>query len=70
MPKPLAKVLDAIGKKSPPPVILVGGSSEFLADRAFHAIRDAILAANPGIAIEAHEPGAELAAVIESYRTM
>ncbi len=70
MPKPLTKVLDAIAKKSPPPVILVGGSSEFLAERAFHDIRDAIVAANPSIALEVYEPGTELAAIIDSYRTM
>jgi DNA polymerase III delta subunit len=70
MPKPLNKVLDQITKKSPPPVILIGGSSDFLAERAFKDIRDAILAAIPTIAIEAYEPGAELAAIIDSYRTM
>lgn len=71
MPKPLSKVLEAIAAKSPPPpVILVGGSSEFLAERAFHEIRDAIVAAMPDISVESFEPGAELAAVIDSYRTM
>ncbi|HEY0241745.1 MAG TPA: hypothetical protein VGC52_03670, partial [Gemmatimonadaceae bacterium] len=70
MPKPLQKVLDAIAAKKSPPVILVGGSSEFLSERAFHEIRDAIIAANPGINVEAYEPGSELAAVIDSFRTM
>ncbi|HUP46746.1 MAG TPA: hypothetical protein VM779_14665 [Thermoanaerobaculia bacterium] len=70
MPKTLTKVLEAIAKRSPPSVILVGGTSEFLADKAFHQIRDAVLAALPGLNIEAYEPGAELAAVIDSYRTM
>ena len=70
MPKPLQKVLDAIAKKTPPAVILVGGNSEFLSERAFHDIRDAIIAATPGINVESHEPGAELAAVIDSFRTM
>ena len=69
MPTPLTALLAAIPKKTPP-VILVGGSSEFLVERAFHEIRDAIVAAVPGINVEAHEPGAELAAVIDSYRTM
>ena len=36
MPKPLQKVLDAIAAKKTPPVILVGGSSDYLAERAFH----------------------------------
>lgn len=70
MPKPLPKILAAIAQKKSPSVILVGGNSEFMSERAFHEIRDAIVAANPGIAVEAHEPGAELAAVIDSYRTM
>jgi DNA polymerase III delta subunit len=70
MPKPLKKVLDAIAGKNPPPVILVGGSSDFLAEKAFHDIRDAIAAAKPGISIETFEPGTELASIIDSYRTM
>lgn len=68
--KPLQKVLDAIAAKKSPSVILVGGSSEFLSERAFHQIRDAVVAANPGINVEAYEPGAELAAIIDSFRTM
>lgn len=70
MPKPLKKVLEQISSKKPPQVILVGGSSDFLAEKAFHDIRDAVLAANPGIAVEGYEPGAELAGIIDSYRTM
>lgn len=70
MPKPLNKVLDAIASKKAPQAILVGGTSEFLAEKAFHDIRDAIAAAHPGIALEVYEPGAELAAIIDSYRTM
>ncbi|MBK5260203.1 MAG: hypothetical protein JJE51_11460 [Thermoanaerobaculia bacterium] len=69
MPKPLTTVLDAISTNKTPPVILIGGSSEFLAEKAFHDIRDAIIAANPNVAVESHEPGAELAAIIDSYRT-
>lgn len=69
MPRPLSSVLDAISTKRTPNVILIGGSSEFLAEKAFHDIREAITAANPNIAIESHEPGAELAAIIDSYRT-
>ncbi|MGZ8868360.1 MAG: hypothetical protein ACXW2P_08450 [Thermoanaerobaculia bacterium] len=70
MPKPLQKVLELIAERNSPPVILVGGSSEFMSERAFHEIRDAIIAAYPGINVESHEPGSELAAVIDSYRTM
>ena len=70
MPKPLNTVLSQIAEKNPPKVILVGGSSEFLAQKAFHDLRDAIVAANPGIALESFEPGTDLGAVIDSYRTM
>ncbi|HEY8132005.1 MAG TPA: hypothetical protein VII12_08945 [Thermoanaerobaculia bacterium] len=70
MPKPITAVLAQIAEKSPPKAILVGGSSEFLSQRAFHDIRDAIIAANPNIAMESFEPGTELAAIIDSYRTM
>jgi len=70
MPKPLNAVLSQIAEKKPPKVILVGGSSEFLAQRAFHDLRDAIVAANPNIALESFEPGTDLASIIDSYRTM
>ena len=43
MPKPLTAVLAWIAEKKIPPVILVGGSSEYLAQRAFHDLRDAIV---------------------------
>lgn len=48
---------------------MIGGSSEFLAERAFHDIRDAIVAKNPSIALETYEPGTELARILDSYRT-
>lgn len=70
MPKPLTIVLAQIAEKNSPPVLLVGGSSEFLSQRAFHDLRDAIVAANPHIAVESFEPGSELAVVLDSYRTM
>ena len=70
MPKPLQKVLDAISSKKVPPVILVGGSSDYLSERAFHELRDAIVAAMTGVNIESFDPGTELAAIIDSYRTM
>jgi DNA polymerase III delta subunit len=70
MPKALNTVLAQIAEKKPPKVILVGGSSDYLSERAFRDIRDAIVAANPSMAVEAFEAGAELAAVIDSYRTM
>jgi DNA polymerase III delta subunit len=70
MPKPLNTVLAQIAERKPPKVILVGGSSEFLSQRAFHDIRDAIVAASPNIALESFEPGTDLGDIIDSYRTM
>ncbi|HEV7923069.1 MAG TPA: hypothetical protein VGR02_19980 [Thermoanaerobaculia bacterium] len=70
MPRPLATVLTQITNGKPPAAILVGGSSEYLAESAFHDLRDALVAANPGIALETYEAGAELARVLDSYRTM
>ena len=70
MPKKLDAVLAKIADGKPPNVILVGGSSDYLSERAFRDIRDAIVAAKKGIAVEAFEAGTELAKVIDSYRTM
>jgi DNA polymerase III delta subunit len=69
MPKPLKTVLSNINDGKPPRVMLVGGSSEFLSEQAFHEIRDAIVAKNPSISVETYEPGTELAAILDSYRT-
>lgn len=69
MPKPLAAVLQSIEKGAVPRVLLIGGSSEFLSEQAFHEIRDAIVAKNPSISVESYEPGSELAAILDSYRT-
>lgn len=70
MAKTLANVLSAIEQGKTPRVLLIGGSSEFLAERAFHEIRDAIVAKYPAINVESYEPGSELAAILDSYRTM
>jgi DNA polymerase III delta subunit len=70
MPKPLNAVLAQIAEKHPPRALLVGGSSEFLSQRAFRDLHDAIVAANPNIALESFEPGTDLASIIDSYRTM
>src|SRR5450432_2961197 len=70
MPKPLPKILEQIAANQPPNVILIGGSSEFLSERAFREIREAMVKANPSLNIESFEPGAELAAIVDSYRTM
>lgn len=69
MPKLLARVLELIAQKKTPQVILVGGSSEFLSERAFREIREAIAAANPGISVETFEAGADLTTILDSYRT-
>ncbi len=70
MPKPLAAVISQIAEGKIPPVILVGGSSDYLAEDAFRDLRDAIVAARPGLAVEGYEAGSELAAILDSYRTM
>ena len=69
MPDALSALLARIAAGDAPRVILVGGDSEYLAERAFHDIRDAIVAKQPGIALESYEAGAELAAILDSYRT-
>ncbi len=69
MPKPLTKVLEQIEAGKPPLVVLIGGSSEFLSERAFHEIREAMVAKNPSIGVEVFEPGTELASIVDSYRT-
>jgi len=70
MPRPLKTILSDIQEGQPPRVLLIGGSSDFLSEQAFHEIRDAFVAKNPQIAVETYEPGAELAAILDSYRTM
>jgi len=66
---PLPAVLAKIAEGKPPRVLLVGGDSAYLAEQAFHDIRDAIVARHPGIALEVYEAGADLAAILDSYRT-
>jgi DNA polymerase III delta subunit len=70
MPKPLTTVIAQIATGKIPAVILVGGSSDFLAEDAFRDLRDAIVAAKPGMAVEGYEAGSELATILDSYRTM
>jgi len=70
MPKPLTAVLAQISSGKVPPVILVGGSSDFLAEDAFRDLRNAIVAAKPGLSVEGYEAGSELAPILDSYRTM
>lgn len=49
---------------------MIGGTSDFLAEQAFHQIRDAVVAKHPQITVENYEPGTELASILDSYRTM
>jgi DNA polymerase III delta subunit len=70
MPKPLKTLLSEIAQGKIPRVMLIGGSSDFLAQQAFHETRDAIVAKSPSISVESYEPGTELAAILDSYRTM
>jgi DNA polymerase III delta subunit len=70
MPKPLSKILEQIAANHPPSALLIGGSSEFLAERAYREIREAMLTTIPALNIESFEPGAELAGVVDSYRTL
>jgi len=69
MPKKLDTVLSAIDQGKTPRVLLVGGSSDYLSESAFHQIRDAIVAKHPAITLETYDPGTELSAILDSYRT-
>ena len=69
MPKKLETVINAIGQGKTPRVLLVGGSSDFLSEHAFHEIRDAIVAKQPTISLETYEAGTALASILDSYRT-
>src|SRR5258708_20701094 len=70
MPKPLQTILAKIAAGKSQQVMMVGGSSEFLGERAFRDIRDALVATNPGLNVDSFEPGSELAAILDSYRTL
>ena len=70
MSNALTAVLARIAEGKTPRVILVGGDSDYLAEQAFHQIRDTIVAKHPGIALEVYEPGADLGAILDSYRTL
>src|SRR5205823_5903143 len=70
MPKPLAAVLAQIAEKKIPPVILVGGSSDFLAEDAFGDSRAPTAAGKPGFAAGGNEPGTGPPASHAPYRPM
>ena len=69
MPTTPAKLTAEIERGKLPPMILVGGNNEFLVDHAFTAIRDALLAKNPGLAVENFGDVLDLTVVIDAYRT-
>lgn len=69
MPRPLSAVLAEIAGGAPPRVLLVGGTSEFLSEQAFHQLRDAIVEKSPQTSVESWEPGSELAGILDSWRT-
>jgi hypothetical protein len=61
------ELLKRIASGEPPPIILVGGDSEFLVDSSFHAIRDALTAT--GMQVETFAAGTDLGQVLDSFRT-
>lgn len=65
----LPDLLREIEQKRIPPVILVGGDSEYLAEDAFDTVRERILAVQPSTTVEAFAAGADLGQVIDSFRT-
>ncbi len=65
----LEQLLDAISRDKIPPVILIGGSDDYLVNHHYLRIRAAILEANPGVAVEAYPEGADLGKVADSFRT-
>jgi DNA polymerase III delta subunit len=70
VPRPLQTVLSEIAAGKIPRVLLVGGTSDYLSEQAFHELRDAIVKSKPGVVIESFEPGTELGSILDSYRTM
>ncbi|HEY5611016.1 MAG TPA: hypothetical protein VIL97_07405 [Thermoanaerobaculia bacterium] len=65
----LAPLLETIAKTQIPPMILVGGDNDYLVDRAFAEIRQAIANADPSLRVEQFSEGADLGTVVDSYRT-
>lgn len=51
-------------------MILVGGNSDFLVDRAFRQIRQRLLERHPTIQVESYPETADLGVVLDSFRTM
>lgn len=66
---PLDRLLDSIGQGVIPPIILVGGSDDYLVNHHYLKVREAVLSAEPGIEVEAYPEGADLGRVADSFRT-
>ncbi|MGH9458929.1 MAG: DNA polymerase III subunit delta [Thermoanaerobaculia bacterium] len=64
-----SELLRAIDSGSVPPLVLIGGDNEYLVERAFRAVRDRVLERDPAAAVESFPPGADLATVLDSFRT-
>ena len=69
MPVTLPNLLARIQKGPVPPMSLIGGDNDFLVDHNFVTVREAILSAQPSIAVEPFPETIDLATVIDSYRT-
>lgn len=70
MPVSTQDLLKKIDAGKLPPVVLVGGNSEYLVEKAFAEIRDRVLAGNPAVQLEAFPETADLGVVLDSFRTM
>lgn len=70
MPVELDQLLKRIDSGELPPFILVGGNSEFLVERAFTQIRERILSRHHPIQLEPYGETADLATVLDSFRTL
>lgn len=64
----LEKLLDRLRRGERPPMILVGGNSDFLVESAYRRIRDEIQS-DRATSVEMFPEGADLSSVIDSYRT-
>lgn len=65
----LATLQSRIDSGDIPRVILVGGDNEYLVEHAWHQIRRSLLQRWPSAQVESHPPGADLALVLDSFRT-
>ncbi|HVR44891.1 MAG TPA: hypothetical protein VMS56_15775 [Thermoanaerobaculia bacterium] len=63
------ELLRSLDGKAEPPMILIGGDNEFLVDRAFHAVRERLLELDPSRGLESFSETADLASVLDSFRT-